>query len=166
MDEFENILLFHFEKYPLMMPQDAVKLCYQSAFGCGHLVKNEDFALSMLRNEIENIEADDGAQIFEPIGEGYIRLDLHKAKAMGILPEKVCEVFIKSANCGGKTPLEPKIKLLKKLAEEGRTPFSQNALSEYLSVYNGEMVSHSDEYRKTYVPAYRVILEKLAEDLQ
>ena len=26
-----------------MKPVDAVKLCYQSAFGCGHLVKNEEF---------------------------------------------------------------------------------------------------------------------------
>ena len=166
MENFEKILLFHFERYPLMKPVDAIKLCYQSAFGCGHLVKNEEKALSMLKTEIAETEENHDAQIFEPIGGGYVRIDLHKAKAVEIPKEKICEVFIKSANCGGKTPLEPKIKLLKKLAEEGRTPFSQNALSEYLSVYNGEMVSHSDEYRKTYVPAYRVILEKLAEDLQ
>ena len=52
------------------------------------------------------------------------------------------------------------------LYEEGKTPFTKESLSEYLSGYNGEMVSHSEEYRKAYSPAYRVVLEKLAENLQ
>ena len=87
MENFEKILLFHFEKYPLMKPVDAVKLCYQSAFGCGHLVKNEEFALSMLKNELENTTRDFDAQLFEPIGGGYVRFDLHKAKAVKIPDE-------------------------------------------------------------------------------
>ncbi|MBQ5667403.1 MAG: hypothetical protein IIV40_04425, partial [Oscillospiraceae bacterium] len=138
----------------------------QSAFGCGHLVKNKDFALSMLKNELCETTSDAGAQLYEPIGGGYFRLDLHKAKASGIPEEKIAEIFMESANSGEKTELEPKIDVLKKLAEEGRTPFSEKALSEYLSGYKGEMVSHSEEYRKAYAPAYRVVLEKLAENLQ
>ena len=38
--------------------------------------------------------------------------------------------------------------------------------AEYLAEYNGEMVSHGEKYRKVYLPAYRVILEKFAENLQ
>lgn len=166
MENFEKILLFHFEKYPLMKPVDAVKLCYQSAFGCGHLVKNEEFALSMLKNELENTTRDFDAQLFEPIGGGYVRIDLHKAKAVKIPEEKICEVFIKSANSGEKTELEPKIEILKKLSKEGITPFSEKELLEYLFGYSGEMVSHSEKYKTEYRPAYRVILEKLAEELQ
>lgn len=164
--DFEKLLLYHFEKYPLMTPQDAVKLCYQSAFGCGHLVKNEDFAMSMLKKELDEIEPDAGAQLLESIGSGYSRLDLHKAKAEGISAEKICEVFIKSANSGKKTDIEPKIRLLKKLAKENKAPFSEKALEEYLFGYNGEMVSHSTEYKSAYSPAYRVILESIAKDLQ
>ena len=166
MENFEKILLFHFEKYPLMKPVDAVKLCYQSAFGCGHLVKNEEKALSMLKTEIAETEENHGAQTFEPIGGGYVRIDLHKAKAVKIPEEKICEVFIKSANSGEKTELEPKIEILKKLSIEEKTPFSEKELLEYLSEYNGEMVSHSERYKTEYHPAYRVILEKLAEELQ
>ena len=166
MENFEKILLFHFEKYPLMKPVDAVKLCYQSAFGCGHLVKNEEFALSMLKNELENTTRDFDAQLFEPIGGGYVRIDLHKAKAVKIPEEKICEVFIKSANSGEKTELEPKIEILKKLSKEGITPFSEKELLEYLFGYSGEMVSHSEKYKTEYHPAYRGILEKLAEELQ
>lgn len=163
--EFEEILLYHLKKYPLMMPQDAVKLCYQSAFGCGHLIKNEETALSMLKNEMDKIDPDTGAQMYEPIGGGFVRLDLHRAKAENISAERICEIFIKSANSGEKTELEPKIKLLKKLSSTGKTPFSEEELLDYLSGYNGEMVSHSEEYRIAYGPAYRVVLEKIAENL-
>ncbi|MBQ5323488.1 MAG: hypothetical protein J6J07_08635 [Oscillospiraceae bacterium] len=166
MENFEKILLFHFEKYPLMKPVDAIKLCYQSTFGCGHLVKNEEKALSVLKAEIAETKENPGAQIFEPIGGGYVRIDLHKAKAVEIAEEKICEVFIKSANSGEKTEFEPKIEILKKLSEEGRTPFPEKELLEYLSGYSGEMVRHSERYKTEYHPAYRVILEKLAEELQ
>ena len=91
MEDFEKILIYHFEKYPLMTPVDAVKLCYQSAFGCGHLVKNKDFALSMLKKELDETAANPDAQLFEPIGGGYVRLDLHKAKAIGIPEEKIAK---------------------------------------------------------------------------
>ena len=166
MEDFEKILLYHFKKYPLMTPVDAVKLCYQSAFGCGHLVKNENLALSMLKKELENISPDPNAQLLEPIGNGYFRLDLHKAKATGIPEEKIAGIFIESANSGEKYEIEPKLEILKKFAKEGKTPFPEKALLEYLSEYKGEMVSHSDDYKKAYAPAYRVIMEKLAEDLQ
>ena len=166
MEDFEKILIYHFEKYPLMTPVDAVKLCYQSAFGCGHLVRNKDFALSMLKKELEETKEDFDAQLFEPIGGGYLRLDLHKAKAEKIPEEKIAGIFMESANSGEKGEIEPKLELLKKLAKEGRTPFPEKPLLEYLSEYNGEMVSHSETYRKAYSPAYRVVLEKLAENLQ
>lgn len=166
MKDFENILLYHFEKYPLITPKDAVKLCYQSAFGCGHLVKDSQKALSMLKIEMEEAPCDSGAQIFEPIGNGYVRLYLHAAKAKNISFEKICDAFIKSANCGKKTKIEPKIELLEKLAKEGKAPFSEEELSEYLLSYSGDMVSHSERYRAAYRPAYRVILEEFAEELQ
>lgn len=166
MEDFERILLAHFEKYPEMTPVDAVKLCFQSAFGCGHLIRNGEFALSMLKKELSQTEENPGAQILEPIGNGYARLDLHAAKAKGIPEETICRIFIKSADSGAKTAIEPLLSILEHLAEEGRTPFPKESLSEYLSGYNGEMVSHSEIYRKAYSPAYRVVLEKLAENLQ
>ena len=130
MEDFEKILFYHFEKYPLMTPVDAVKLCYQSAFGCGHLVKNKDFALSMLKKELDETKGDSGAQLFEPIGDGYVRLDLHRAKAEGILEEKIAEIFMESANFGEKTKIEPKLELLKKLAKEVGVPLKVREMIE------------------------------------
>ena len=166
MENFEAILLYNFEKYPEMTPQDAMKLCYQSAYGCGHLIKNEEQALSMLKNEMENIEADDGAQLIEPIGNGYARLDLHKAKALGIPAEKICEIFIKSANEGQKGTLLQKIIRLEMLVKINKTPFSAEEFCDFVSGYDCQMISHSEKYRKLYSPAYRVVIEELANGLQ
>ncbi len=166
MENFEEILIFHFNKYPLMKPQDAVKLVYQSAEGCGHLVKNADFAMSMLKNEMENIGAQTGARILEPIGGGYVRLYLAPAKNAGIPLEKIGEIFIESANSGIKTEMSTKMEVLKNLAKQGKAPFSEAELAAFLQGYNGEMLSHSEEYRSAYRPAYRVILQSLAENLQ
>lgn len=166
MKDFEKIILLHFEKYPLMSAQDAIKLVYQSAKGCGHLVENEERALSMLKNEMDSIEPDCGAQLFEPIGNGYVRLDLHAAKAKGIYPEKICKIFVESADSGPKTDAEPMIEHIKKLAKEGKTPFAEAELSAFLEKYSGEIVRHSEKYREVYEPAYRVVVEELCGNLQ
>ncbi len=166
MENFEKILLYHFNKYHFMEIQDAVKLIHQSAKGCGHLVKSEGFAMSMLKNEMENIPENLSTELFEPIGGGYVRLYLAPAKAKGISLETIGKIFIESANSGIATDMEEKIEVLKKLAKEGKTPFSEEELSEFLKVYDGEMLSHSDNYKNTYKPAYRVILKKLADSLQ
>ena len=47
-----DILLSHFVRYPQMTPQDAVKLLYQSAFGPGHLIRDEGMARARLAEEL------------------------------------------------------------------------------------------------------------------
>ncbi len=166
LENFEEILIYHFKKYPLMTYQDAVKLAFQSAKGCGHLVKSPDFAMSMLKTELEHTPESLSTELFEPIGGGYTRLYLAKAKAIGISKEAICQAFIKSANEGPVTDIAENLELLKAVTKRGKAPFSEKELSAFLSEYNGEMLSHSDIYRENYHPAYRVILESLAKDLQ
>ena len=45
----ESILAAHFEKYPAMRPEDAVKLIYQNEFGPGHMIPDAQRALARLR---------------------------------------------------------------------------------------------------------------------
>lgn len=156
----------HFGKYPLMTPRDAVKLAHQSAKGPGHMVKDRGSALSMLKNEMDSVEANPEARLLEPIGNGYARLDLHAAKAKGIPPEKICDIFIESANSGEKTKIFPLLEILLNSAKEGKAPFTEKELLGFLAEYDGGIVRHSREYKSAYEPAYRVVLEKLWEDLQ
>ena len=157
----KTVLLSHFARYPAMIPQDGVKLVYQSAFGPGHLLADPDRARAFLRRELDETPAREGA-VYEPIGNGYARLHLAAAKAAGREEEEIFQAFFAAAN--GKTPgkavFEQGISLLEELAAQGQAPFSADALAEYLREYRAAgcpMVSHSPVYREHYHPAYRVV---------
>ena len=54
MEELRAILLAHAKRYPLMQPQDAVKLIYQNEFGGGHLIRDEEACLTEDKHEATN----------------------------------------------------------------------------------------------------------------
>lgn len=51
----ETLLKKRIDEAPRMEPQDAVKLAYQSAFGCGHLITDENACAARLAAEIASI---------------------------------------------------------------------------------------------------------------
>lgn len=156
-----EIFLTHFARYPKMTPQDAVKLLYQSAFGPGHLIRDEGAALARLEQELAATPPSDGP-LLEDIGGGYARLHLGAAKGQKV---PVCAIFNRflaaaQAECPGKAAFEEGLSLLEALTEEGKAPFSPAALGAYLADYRAAgcpMVSHSETYRTQYRPAYRVV---------
>ena len=67
-----NTLLLkkHFENAPRMEPQDAVKLAFQSAFGCGHLLPAQETCARMIETEIAATAEDENEQpILENIAD-------------------------------------------------------------------------------------------------
>ena len=157
----EQILLTHFARYPKMTPQDAVKLLYQSAFGPGHLIADQTYALRRLEEELAATPAHDG-ELLEPIGGGFARLHLGAAKAQNLPVSAIFDRFFAAATAenGGKPAFEAALSLLEALAACGKAPFSPAQLAEYLQAYRREgcpMVSHSEVYRQHYHPAYRVV---------
>ena len=158
----ETVFLAHFERYPQMTAQDAVKLLYQSAFGPGHLIPDKGLALERLKQELENTPADAAQMLLEPIGGGYARLHLAAAKAQGLPKEEIAVRFFAAAEAEapGKVAFAAALSALERLAEEGTCPFSAAELTAYLTDYRAAgcpMVSHSEIYRTLYRPAYRVV---------
>ncbi len=156
-----QVLRAHFARYPQMTPQDAVKLLYQSAFGPGHLIRDEGYARRRLAEELEQTPPCDGP-LLEPIGGGYARLHLGAAKAQSLSEGAVYTAFAQAAAapCPGKEAFEGGISLLEALVAGGEAPFSAGELADYLTAYRAEgcpMVSHSEAYRAAYRPAYRVV---------
>ena len=156
------ILRAHFARYPQMTPQDAVKLLYQSAFGPGHLIRDESYARARLAEELAHTPPGDGP-LLEDIGGGYARLYLGAAKAQGLSEEAVYARFAQAAAapCPGKEAFERGLSLLEGLTDGGEAPFSAAELAAYLTDYRAAgcpMVSHSEIYRAAYRPAYRVVL--------
>ncbi len=157
-----KIYAAHAEKYPLMQPQDAVKLAYQRTFGGGHMIPNPEMALARLKKEIAETEQTD-APLLEDIGSFY-RLNLHAFANSGLRAETVSALFVYTAN-HTKADAEKfgyQLTALRACANHMLLPFDRAALDTYLAAYEAEgcpAVSHTDIFRENYAPAYRLVPE-------
>ena len=169
MEELKAILAAHAKRYPLMEPTDGVKLIYQNEFGGGHLIKDEQACMNYLRREYESVEKDPAAPVYEPIGNGIVRVNLAAVKPENL--EKLGNAFIRSAaeHKGNPERFLEKLEILRTLTAEGCFSFDPEALETYLTAYRAAgypPVSHSETYRCHYRPAYRVVLTKNTEAIQ
>ena len=160
MEELRAILIAHAKRYPLMQPTDAVKLIYQNEFGGGHLIRDEQACLNYLRREYADLEKDPTAPLYEDIGNGIVRVNLAAVKAEDL--ERLGRAFIDSAakHKGTMDSFLNKLEVLRTLTAEGVFAFDLDALNSYLSEYEAAgypAVSHSEQYRQAYKPAYRII---------
>ena len=148
------------EKYPLSEPQDIIKLLYQREFGPAHAIQDPERALNWVREEYASVVQEEGLP-FEYIGNGWARLDLKRLDANGIAPEKAAEWFVKSAEpAGDKTAFA---EMLSKLASDPRAEELLPGIKAFIAYYltlGCPAVHHSEEYRKAYSPAYRVVREQ------
>ena len=160
MEELERILREHAKRYPLMQPTDAVKLIYQNEFGGGHLIRDEEACLNYLHREYADLEKEPTAPLYEDIGNGIIRVNLAALKEDDL--EQLGKAFIDSAakHKGTMDSFLNKLEVLRMLTAEGVFAFDLDALNTYLSEYKAAgypAVSHSEQYRQAYKPAYRII---------
>lgn len=162
-EQLRGILRRHGETYPLMRPCDGVKLIYQNEFGGGHLITDSARTLERLRAEYDAVRHDPSQAIFEDIGNGIVRVML-SALDTGRYPlEALNRDFVRSAGLhrGDMAAFLGKLEVLRELCAQGAFGFSLEELDGYLAEYTAAgcpMVSHSEEYRRAYQPAYRVIL--------
>ena len=160
MEELRTILIAHTKQYPLMQPTDAVKLIYQNEFGGGHLIRDEEACLNYLHREYAAVEKDPTAPLYEDIGNGIVRVNLAAVKPEDL--EQLGRDFIRSAakHKGTLDSFLNKLEVLRMLTAEGVFAFDLDALNTYLSEYKAAgypAVSHSEQYRQAYKPAYRII---------
>lgn len=158
------VLQKNIKKYPEMKVQDALKLIYQSTFGCGHLIENKESSYNLLMKEWENTEENEDST-FESIGGGYARFNIGAAKKSGISPDLLQKVFLKSAEVvsGTLDDFYDRVNELKQLCAEGELPFSVREIDSFLVQWQKSkypLFRHSEKYRALYKPAYRVVLEK------
>ena len=160
MEELKQILREHAARYPMMEPEDAVKLIYQNEFGGGHLIKDEQACLAYLHREYESVTYDPQCVLYEPIGNGIVRVNLAAVRPEEL--EGLGAEFIRSANnhTGSLELFLQKLNVLRTLTAQGVFAFGLEDLEAYLRSYEQAgypPVSHSQTYRQHYYPAYRVI---------
>ena len=160
----EDILYAHFDRYPRMEAQDAVKLIYQSEFGPGHMIRDEEKCLKTLRDEMAALTPDGKEALYEPIGNGLCRLNLRPCLARGIPAEDIHRLFLETAREveGDKKRFWLAVRALQALADADETPFEPVLLDLFLARYPSACpdMHHSEMYRRIYHPAYRVVQQK------
>ena len=158
----QDILTGHFSRYPMMRPQDALKLLYQAEFGPGHLLRDESRVRQRLREEMAALTPDAGEMLYELVGGGLCRLSLRACLARGVAEETVFSLLSETARTahGEKARFLSSLRLVTELAEEDEAPFDFAEWETYLAYYDMKKcpaVHHSEAYRAAYQPAYRVV---------
>ena len=166
-----NVTLWkeHMVCYPQLQPQDAVKLAFQSAYGCGHLLPAQETCAQMIQREMDSTDEEE-IPVCDPIGNGLCRLNLTSAPVRALGAEIIARMMcitdeIVRARTDNPQRFEAALRMAEELAESGDAPFSAQNLQAYLAEYRAQgcpMVSHTPAYREAYHPAYRVVLSDFA----
>lgn len=147
-----------------MEVQDIVKLIYQSVYGPGHMIRDEEGSLLLLREEYLFADPSATLPVSETIGNGLSRLNLSALKFgfPNLSLSTVNRLFVQTANAktGKSWEMQQRLEAFRLYAAEGKTPFSPGEVDRYLIDYAKRgfpMLSHSEKYRHLYNPNYRVI---------
>ncbi len=156
---FASILHSHLARYPEMQVQDIYKLAHQAAMGCEHMAHDPAFAYNWLERELAEMGEGPSEPVFEPIstdGE-VVRVHLRPYLSSGGNINMLLDAFLRTGNhFHGETGL---------LEENWKSavqicPFSTADMGQFIRkmrTNNYPAVHHSDEYKRAYKPAYRVI---------
>ena len=157
--------------HPSMEPVDAIKLCYQAAYGAEHLIKNIDTANFYFREEFERVEAGDESEpLYEHISDVGCRVNLRAWKRRGLPGEWLFNMFTQSniplINSRFLMEFEKRDALkaffddVEQLADEGIFGFDKEQWNRCLAEYpmdNPVALHHSKAYHEKEKPAYRIV---------
>ena len=159
-------LIQHYKNHPDLQAEDIFKYLFQSAFGCEHLVSNEDAVLNYIEREYTTLSKEESLKI-EPLDGEYSRVYLSCLNE-GLTAKTLAKLFCLSAKKeeNGKALLEEKIQVAKELVASGILPLDRDEFAQKLATWQElgyPAVHHSDAFRKAYRPAYRVIANRYVE---
>ena len=149
----------HCQRYPRLQPQDVFKFLYQSAFGCEHAVSSPETTLARIAEEYESVCG--GGEEMELLDGGFSRVPLAYMNG-GLSAETFGKLFALSAQkqVDGKDALLQKTAVAKALVSGGELPFSPDDFDAAVARWEADgypAVRHSEIFRETYHPSYRVI---------
>lgn len=153
----------HFARYPHLKIEDIFKFLHQSAFGPEHLLSSPEVATARIRGEAEVMKEAD-RPLSEALDGSYARVHL-SALTNGLSPETLGKLFYLSAvhEPEGNAALEVKLAKARDMIESGKLPFSLTEWDEKVLDWKQSgyaALHHSDAFRQTYAPAYRVIANR------
>lgn len=159
---FEEVLQSHFTRYPAMQIRDVYKLIHQAALGSEHAISNPESAHAWLERELNEMGDGRIESVIDPLspdGE-IVRVHLRPFLATGKPPKILFDAFLRTAKeyRGNVNTLEQYWKITVSI---GHFPVvDMDEFIRPMKAQNYPAVHHSDEYKKIYRPAYRVVCRK------
>jgi len=160
--DIQSFCLKQIARYPALKIQDLVKALYQREFGCGHLISDPQKGLAWLTEELLSCRAPENPPLIEPLGKAFCRVHLQAAESCGLSVGTLFRLFECSAKepAGNMDAFCRQLDALEALIESGALPLSLPEAHSFLSDYRQSgcpATHHSEAFRRTYHPAYRVI---------
>ncbi len=167
--DIKELLLSHFNTYPQLQTEDIFKFIYQSAFGCEHLIENENTVLKYILNEYEAGKSNKSA-LTEKLGDKYSRVHLTWLNK-GLSAQTLAKLFYLSSKTKavGESLLLQMLDVTQKLIIDGKFPIRYDEFSEKLLSWKNKgypALHHSEAFSSIYRPAYRVIADKYVINLK
>lgn len=163
----KNILLEHYQNYPLMTIEDYIKLIHQSVFGPKHFSSqpNQKDLMQYLEKEIEIMSKIEKTSYLDQIGFGYYRVDINAIHFHFISKETLIESFYKSMQRDVKKEeaiivMNQMFDTLIALIRNQEIPLDFTQSETFIAQYQSlgyPAIHHSEIYRINYAPHYRVI---------
>ncbi len=164
--EVFNLIISHFNRYPKMEIQDVYKLLYQGALGPEHIIDSQESFEARLKKELEEMEPLAGDiplwENIRPDGE-LVRINLAPFRAKGGTEQNLATLCFWTASSfnGVRNDLIDAWNTFGRICGDNRIrKFSSENYSTYSSFLeknNYPAVSHSEIYRNSYHPAYRLV---------
>ncbi|MBR6501195.1 MAG: hypothetical protein IKT25_06790 [Firmicutes bacterium] len=162
-------LLEHCGRYPGLKIRDVFKYLYQSSFGCEHMVSSLDAVTDWIRKEYSGTAVGEtgsevtGSGTVDLLDGGYVRIHLDWLDRV-LSAETLGKLFYLSAKTEteGRIELERKLDVALEMVRSGELAFSLEEFADAVSEWKEAgypAVHHSEDFRKQYHPAYRVVAE-------
>jgi len=167
--DVEGLIRSHLKRRPHMRATDVYKLLYQGVFGVGHLLGES--ARQRLRDEARALNLDDQPeeQLIEVISAdgSMLRVNLRSFLRRRLPLDKLFSAMEESSHEEGEVGdfLEA-WGVFKHLVESGDLTFEKGEIEELDRQLEGggcPPQHHSEVYRRTYKPAYRVVRTSVFE---
>jgi hypothetical protein len=167
---FQEVVVFHMNRYPAMEIEDLYKLVFQAAMGSEHAVASVESARQWLERELSTLDEVSDEPSSEPLSPdgSLVRVNLRARIERDGRMDDLLDAFVRTANQfeGSPDKLRAYWSEVEEMALAGAIPFQKGDLETFFAEMEAQglpAVHHSTTYREQYHPAYRVVLRELLE---
>ena len=155
--DIEKIISDEIASHPYLQPEDLIKLSFQAAYGCEHLLTDTQSARNYLHREWK--EADNEEPLYQPLSSSFCRIHIAACVREEYEEEEIFDIFERST----KIKTDDADELFQEYLEvisKSVLPFEKEEWFSFLRQYEekgGGAIHHSRIYHDTARPMYRVI---------